>query len=353
MFFYNDYDTASKKTRELDEQIERDSLRVGGKDYLTITSLSARQAFGATQLVGTSTKQYLFIKELSSDGNIQTADVIYPFYPILLYLDPAMTKLMLDPLFENQEFYRRRDYAIHDLGEHWPNATGHGDLQDEYQPIEECGNMIIMTLAYARRMNDMAYLSTHYEILRQWTQYLIEKALLPQYQLSTDDFAGFLSNQTNLALKGIIGIQAMASIANLTGHAVDGINYTRIAHSYISNWQSLGVATEERPPHTTLSYSQNKTSGILYNLYSDRLLNLSLVPQSVYDMQSAFYPTVELKYGIPLDTRHNYTKSDWEMWAAAIASESTKKMLIHDLAKWINETPTQTACTDLYDTKNG
>lgn len=48
--------------------------------------------------------------------------------------------------------------------------------------------------------------------------------------------------------------------------------------------------------------------GILYNLYGDKVLNLGLVPQSVYDMQSAFYPTVNNQYGVPLDTRHTYTK---------------------------------------------
>ena len=97
----------------------------------------------------------------------------------------------------------------------------------------------------------------------------------------------------------------------------------------------------------------NGTHGLLYNLYGDKLLKLNFVPQSVYDMQSAFYPTVEQKYGVPLDTRHNYTKSDWEMWTAAIASDSTKKMFISDLAKWINETPTNKALTDWYDVQTG
>lgn len=50
--------------------------------------------------------------------------------------------------------------------------------------------------------------------------------------------------------------------------------------------------------------------GLLYNLYADMELGLDLVPQSVYDMQSTFYPTVEMKYGVPLDTRHSYTKSE-------------------------------------------
>ncbi len=48
--------------------------------------------------------------------------------------------------------------------------------------------------------------------------------------------------------------------------------------------------------------------GLLYNLYADAALGLGLVPKSVYDMQSNFYPTVANKYGVPLDTRHDYTK---------------------------------------------
>ena len=54
--------------------------------------------------------------------------------------------------------------------------------------------------------------------------------------------------------------------------------------------------------------------GLLYNLFGDRELGLNLVPQSIYDMQSAFYPTVEEQYGVPLDTRHDYAKGWSEVW---------------------------------------
>ena len=60
-------------------------------------------------------------------------------------------------------------------------------------PLEECGNMLIMTLAYAQRSGDTAYLNQHYKILNQWTQYLIAEALIPASQISTDDFAGPLA----------------------------------------------------------------------------------------------------------------------------------------------------------------
>jgi hypothetical protein len=209
--------------------------------------------------------------------------------------------------------------------------------------------MLIMTLAYAQRVNDNAYLSAHYDILKQWTGYLVQEALIPADQISTDDFAGSLANQTNLALKGIIGIEAFAVIANLTGNTADAKNYSDIAHSYIDQWQTLGVAQDANPPHTTLSYGMNDTHGLLYNLYGDAELNLGLVPPNIYDMQSNFYPTVAQEYGVPLDTRHTLTKSDWEMFAAAIASQSTKDMLVSVLAKFIGSTPTNTPLTDLFD----
>ena len=118
-----------------------------------------------------------------------------------------------------------------------------------------------------------------------------------------------LSNQTNLALKGIIGIEAMAQIANRTGHAEDGANYTRIAHEYIGLWQQYGIAYNASPPHTELNYGNASSYGLLYNIFGDAELGLQLVPQSVYNMQSNFYPTVFNEYGVPLDTRHTYTKS--------------------------------------------
>nr|POE77398.1 glutaminase a [Quercus suber] len=101
---------------------------------------------------------------------------------------------MLDPLFINQENGNwPSSFSIHDLGAGFPNATGHNDGKDEMQPLEECGDMLIMTLGYAQRANDNAYLTQHYDILQQWNEYLVEEALIPADQISTDDFAGSLA----------------------------------------------------------------------------------------------------------------------------------------------------------------
>ena len=64
-----------------------------------------------------------------------------------------------------------------------------------------------------------------YNLLDQWAQYLVSNTLEPANQLASDAFAGSLANQTNLALKGIIGIKAMAEIAKLVGNSSAGSTY--------------------------------------------------------------------------------------------------------------------------------
>jgi hypothetical protein len=142
----------------------------------------------------------------------------------------------------------------------------------------------------------------------------------------------------------------MSKIANLTGN-VD--TFASTAEDYLTKWQDLAITKTTTPAHTTLAYGDESSHGLLYNIYADKLLNLNFVPQSVYDMQSAFYPTVALEYGVPLDTRHTWTKSDWEMFVAAVSSPSTKTMFISKLANWIGNTTTQLAMTDLFDAGTG
>ncbi|KAF2167094.1 hypothetical protein M409DRAFT_54300 [Zasmidium cellare ATCC 36951] len=354
-YFYNQYSNISAASEAFDSKVEADSKASGGDDYYALTALATRQAFGALEYTNKPSQPWIFLKEISSDGDIQTVDVIFPFFPIIIYTNPKLLKYLLDPLFINQEAgYWPYAFSIHDLG-HFPNATGYNNLQVnvEQQPVEECGNMLIMALAYAQRTGDNAYLAQHYSILRQWNEYLVNDSLIPESQLSTDDFLGAVQNDTNLALKGIVGIEAMAQIANRTGHTTDGVNYTGIAHSYIKKWQNYGVNFQATPPHSETQYGNTTTYSLLYNLYGDALLGLQLVPKRIYNIQSNFYPTVFQRYGVPLRSSFTATKADWELWCAAIASASTKNQFISIITTYLDQTPSQYPFSDLYDTGTG
>lgn len=138
-------------------------------------------------------------------------------------------------------------WSVHDLGASYPVANGHNNGADEAMPVEECGNMLIMALSYAQRTGDHGVLSSTYSLLTQWAGYLVSDSLIPANQISTDDFEGALANQTNLAIKGIVGISAMGRIATILGKASDASNYSRIASSYVT--KMLGYATASAGDH--------------------------------------------------------------------------------------------------------
>lgn len=129
--------------------------------YYSIIALSTRQIMGAYTLAippssgagsnssSNATDPLMFQKEISSDGNVNTVDVMYPGMPFFLYANADLLRYNLEPLYQNQEggFYPN-EYSMHDLGSHYPNATGHVEGNDEYMPVEESGNMILMTYAY-------------------------------------------------------------------------------------------------------------------------------------------------------------------------------------------------------------
>ncbi|KAG6011363.1 hypothetical protein E4U54_008121 [Claviceps lovelessii] len=143
----------------------------------------------------------------------------------------------------------------------------------------------------------------------------------------------------------------MSEVATKAGHGGESQKYAQLAKDYLAFWTEHGVNKEAG--HTMLQYDNKNTYGLLYNIYPDKVLGLDFIPQAIYDMQSDFYLKSQKKYGVILDTRNVWTKIDWELFAAAVAKPETKRMFISKIARWINETPTWRALTDLYDVNTG
>ena len=97
--------------------------------------------------------------------------------------------------------------------------------------------------------------------------------------LTTDDFLGKIKNSTNLSAKAIIGIGAMAQLADAAGNKVDQLYYREIAEKYIQGWIHLGEDPSNK--HLKLSYNTANTWFMIYNLYPDALLGTNLVPEYV------------------------------------------------------------------------
>lgn len=154
-FHYGDFDVAKSLASNYSEQLRIDAYESGSTNYVDIVALSARQAMGATSFSGTKENPLLFLKEISSNGNCQTVDVIFPAFPFFLYTQPRWLAYLLEPLLEHQlSGQYPNKYSMHDLGAHFPNLTGHADGRDEYMPVEECGDMLIMGLAL---VNSLTY----------------------------------------------------------------------------------------------------------------------------------------------------------------------------------------------------
>ncbi|KAJ6539470.1 hypothetical protein B0H19DRAFT_1213411 [Mycena capillaripes] len=348
--FLGDFSPALSRANTFDSKVQTDASKISA-DYAAVVALSIRQAFAATELTLSKTSSgafntsdiILFMKEISSDGNVNTVDVIFPAWPIFLYTNPTLGKYLLEGLFRYQASGQYPNkWSVHDLGSSYPKALGHNDGADEAMPVEESGNMIIMALSYVQKTGDMSQLTQYSALLEQWTQFLISDSLIPANQIST----------TNLAIKGIVGIGAMGKIETLLGNTAKSSNYSAIAASYVAQWQKFSASTTGA--HLTLAYGSSDTWGLSYNLYGDKLLGLNLFPASVYTEQTAWYQTHANAFGVPLDTRHTYTKTDWQIWTAAIVTNTAvRDVLIGAVKKWVSDGQSNAPFGDLYDTVSG
>jgi hypothetical protein len=354
-WFRADLPSATAVAAQLESRLALDvqaALGTGATadQYHALVSLSLRQTFGGTELVNRGGVPWAFLKEISSDGNVSTVDVIYPASPAYLYLSPDYLRMLLAPLlFLAESGGWNQAFAEHDIGAGYPVADGHLSGQED-MPVEESANMLIMTAALLGRLpaaDATAFATTHYATLRKWAEYLVANALDPGNQNQTDDFTGFIAHSVNLALKGIIGIGAMGLIATAAGNTADATHYTSTAQTYITQWHTMGQDSSGQ--HLKLAYDQDGTWSLKYNGYPDKLLGTNLVPDSVAAQESAWYSSQAGQFGVVLDPRNPFTKVDWELWTAAwLNNHPAAATLITGAYGFANTTAQRVPLTDLY-----
>jgi hypothetical protein len=340
-----------ERCEAFDRQLNEDAVRAGGEKYADLLALSYRQTIAAHKLVLDRDGNLLFFsKECYSNGCMATVDVSYPSIPMFMLYNPELVKAMMRPIFK----YAAGDawsypFAPHDVGQ-YPLANGqvYGENRLEAQmPIEECGNMLIMTAAVCLADGHAGFAEENGELLEMWTRYLMDNGLDPADQLCTDDFAGHLARNANLSVKAIMGIAGYAIALEMMGRAEEAGSFRAAAQGMAAEWERLAWDGNRY----RLAFGSEGTWSLKYNLVWDLIWNTRLFSEDVAKREVAWYLSRREKYGVPLDSRANYAKSDWQAWAAALASRREDFIrLIEPLWDFANETPDRVPFSDWYDT---
>jgi hypothetical protein len=100
-----------------------------------------------------------------------------------------------------------------------------------------------------------------------------------------------------------------------------------------------------------LTFDREDTWSLKYNMVWDRFLGLGLFGEDVAREEIAVYTEKMNEYGVPLDSRANYTKLDWMAWTTVMAdvpeyTEAVYKSMTNMTRDSLDRVP----MTDWYDT---
>lgn len=349
-----EYDLLKGRCDSFAAALKRQAEAIGGEKYAEILALAYRQSIAAHKLCLDGQGQLLFIsKECFSNGCAATVDISYPSMPLFLLYQPKLVAAMMRPIFRYAEGpIWPFDFAPHDCGR-YPRLNGQvysDSIDPTYQmPVEECGNMLIMAACHALAEGDASFALRHWNTLTQWVRYLLRYGTDPENQLCTDDFAGHLAHNVNLSIKAIMGIEGFAILNLMAGRTDEANQYTCEARRMARHWAQAAANGDGT---FRLAFDQEGSTSMKYNMVWDWVWGSRIFPEGMMDRELKGYIARLNRYGLPLDSRASYTKSDWLVWCAAMMDSRDDFISMVD-ALWLayHESPSRVPLNDWFDTQ--
>jgi len=304
--------------------------------------LAYRQSIAAHKLVEAPNGDLLWLsKENDSNGSIGTVDITYPSSPLFLIYNPELAKGLANFIFYYSESGKwQKPFPSHDIGTY---PVGNGQTYGGDMPIEEGGNMLILTYAIARAEGNADYANKHWSTLTTWADYLVEKGLDPENQLCTDDFAGHFAHNANLSVKAIMGIASYGYLAKMLGQDEVGTKYIAKAKQMAKEWEQMAKDGD----HYKLTFDKSGTWSQKYNMVWDKIFDMGIFDPKIRETEIKYYLTKQNKYGLPLDSREAYTKTDWIFWTATMADKHEDFLkFLKPVYLFMNESTTRVPMSD-------
>ncbi|KAI0633522.1 hypothetical protein C8Q77DRAFT_1217900 [Trametes polyzona] len=317
--------------------------------YADLVAISARQTLASLDIAvpvdtegnANTSEVRIFMNDIAVSTlpvppvrRVSPVDRLYAAMPLFLYVNPSFLGSLLSPLLDAQDDLTGMAYSAQDLGLAYPVVSGTRGPHNS--SVEQTGSMLIMLYAHARFSGDGSLLGQHassfstglYNLAKRWADYLVRSTLTPDKE---DYTYGLRANMSNLALKGIIGVKAMARISQALGMQLDAQNYNARADALMASWEALAISRDQSP-HAVASYGDDPKNSwtLLYNAYADHLLGTGLVSQKLTRDQTSYYRALVNQFFD--DDGDSRTSTAWTLFTAAtVSDEDVRDSLIQQV----------------------